>query len=101
MIYSDAVHLHGPLGMVEAPNGDFLVTNSDVINADPNQPSEIVEFTKGGHFVRQLSVDPNPGGAFGIAVSASDDTAILAAVDDNTSILDFFTLNGDFDHDSF
>jgi hypothetical protein len=99
VIYSDAVHLHGPLGMVLAPNGDFLVTNADVINSDPNQPSEIVEFTKGGKFVRQLSVDPGQGGSFGLAVSASDDTAILAAVNDNTASLDIFTLNGDFDRD--
>jgi hypothetical protein len=101
VIYSDAVHLHGPLGMVEAPNGDFLVTNSDVINPDPNQPSEIVEFTKGGQFVSQLSVDPAQGGSFGLAVSSSDDAAILAAVDDNSASLDVFTLNGDFDHDHF
>ena len=90
-----------PTGLVEAPNGDFLVANSDVINADPKQPSEIVEFAKGGQFVRQLSVNPAEGGSFGLAVSASDDTAILAAVDDNTAMLDVFTLNGDFDHDRF
>ncbi len=45
LIYTDATHLHGPLGMAMAPNGDLLVANNDVINSDPNQPSEIVEFT--------------------------------------------------------
>jgi hypothetical protein len=97
VIYQDAVHLHGPLAMVQAPNGDLLVANSDVINIDPKQPSEYVEFTKSGHFVRQLTIDPNLGGSFGMAVATSDDTAIFAAVDDNTAQLDVFTIDGDFD----
>ncbi len=44
-IYQDPVHLHGALAMVLAPNGHLLVSNSDGFNVDPNQPSEIVEFT--------------------------------------------------------
>jgi hypothetical protein len=61
-VYEDNAHLHGPLGLALAPNGDLLVANSDVINPDANQPSEIVEFTVGGRFVKQLSVDPGQGG---------------------------------------
>src|SRR6202051_770633 len=57
LIYTDAVHLHGPLGMAMAPNGDLLVANNDVINSDPNQPSEIVELTPTGGFVTELSAD--------------------------------------------
>jgi hypothetical protein len=94
IIYSDAVHLHGPLAMAEAPNGHLLVSNSDVINSDPNQPSEIVEFTKTGQFVKQLSVDPAQGGSFGLAVKANRQTGttLFAAVDDNTATLTVYTL---------
>jgi hypothetical protein len=93
VIYDDPAHLHGALAMAEAPNGHLLVTNNDVINADPNQPSEIVEFTKYGEFVKEISVDPNLGGSFGLAVAVNDDdTATLAAVDDNTATITIWTL---------
>jgi hypothetical protein len=79
--------------MAEAPNGHLLVTNNDVINADPSQPSEIDEYTKFGEFVKQVSVDPNLGGSFGLAVNkVGFDTAILAAVDDNTASITIWTL---------
>lgn len=88
ILYEDNKHLHGPLGMTIAPNRHLLVSNNDVINSDPAQPSEIVEFTLDGRFVKQISVDPAQGGAFGLNVkSASDDLATFAAVDDNTSVL--------------
>ena len=93
IIYQDDVHLHGALGLAEAPNGHLLVSNNDGINPDPTQPSEIVEFTKDGDFVKQISVDPAPGGAFGLAVHARDDQAVFAAVDDNTNSLIIWTLN--------
>ena len=93
IVYKDNAHLHGALAMAEAPNGHLLVTNNDVINADPNQPSEIVEFTKHGEFVKEIPVDPNLGGSFGLGVNrVSDDTAILAAVDDNTASITIWTL---------
>jgi hypothetical protein len=88
IIYQDPVHLHGALAMAKAPNGHLLVTNNDVINADPNQPSEIVEFTTAGQFVKEISVDPNLGGSFGLNVgNKANGTATLAAVDDNTATL--------------
>src|SRR5579862_3253658 len=37
VIYTDATHLHGPLGMAMAPNGHLLVANADVINSDTTQ----------------------------------------------------------------
>ncbi|MGA7626328.1 MAG: hypothetical protein WB630_04405 [Candidatus Acidiferrales bacterium] len=83
IIYQDNVHLHGPLGMVMAPNGHLLAAQNDAINPNPDEPSEIVEFTITGEFVRQLSVNPNFGGAFGLAVMTSEDVSKLAAVDDN------------------
>jgi hypothetical protein len=92
VIYEDSVHLHGPLGMIMAPNGHLVVANNDAINPDPNQPSEIVEFTIGGKFVKEISVDPNFGGAFGLAVMTKGDTARFAAVDDNVPVLLIWTL---------
>lgn len=93
IIYQDDAHLHGALGMAEAPNGHLLVTNNDGINPDPKQPSEIVEFTKDGNFVKEIPVDPAQGGAFGLAVDVQDDQAIFAAVDDVTNTLTIWTLN--------
>lgn len=93
IIYADNTHLHGALGLASAPNGHLLVTNNDGINPDPNQPSEIVEFTRDGEFVKEISVDPAQGGSFGLAVRTTDDKAIFAAVDDNTSMLLIWTLN--------
>jgi hypothetical protein len=92
VIYTDAVHLHGPLAMAEAPNGHLLVANSDVINSDPHRPSEIVEFTKQGQFVDQLSVDLAQGGSFGLAVDVIAQQSIFAAVDDNTATLLFWRI---------
>jgi hypothetical protein len=93
VIYEDSTHLHGPLAMIMAPNGHLVVANNDAINPDPNQPSEIVEFTIGGRFVKEISVDPNPGGAFGLAVMTQGDVARFAAVDDNASVLLIWTLS--------
>jgi hypothetical protein len=93
IVYQDNVHLHGALGLAQAPNGHLLVTNNDGINVDPTQPSEIVEFTKQGEFVKELSVDPALGGSFGLAVNNVGDVATFAAVDDNTATLIIWTLN--------
>jgi hypothetical protein len=95
IIYQDDTHLHGALAMTEAPNGHLLVSNNDTINPDPNQTSEIVEFTKGGDFVKEISVDPMPGGSFGLAVNKLGNQAVFAAVDDNTASLIIWTLNLD------
>jgi len=92
VVYSDAIHLHGPLAMAAAPNGDLLVSNSNVFNVDPTRPSEIVEFTKSGKFVKQLSVDPNLGGSFGLAVNLINNIASFAAVDDNAANLTIYTI---------
>ncbi len=92
LVYQDATHLHGPLDLALAPDGHLLVANSDGQNADPNQPSELVEFTAEGKFVSQYSLDPNNGGAFGLAIhSFGQGTIRVAAVDDNQNILDMWT----------
>ena len=93
IVYADNVHLHGPLGLARAPNGHLLVTNNDAVNADATQVSEIVEFTIDGQFVKEISVDPAPGGAFGLAVSVKGDMATFAAVDDNTASISIWQVN--------
>ncbi len=87
VIYQDPLHLHGVLDLVLLPNGHLLVANSDGSNADPNQPSEIVEFTTAGQFVTQFSVDPNNGGAFGVNIQNVGGAVRFAAVDDNANSL--------------
>jgi hypothetical protein len=92
LLFQDIVHLHGPLDMTILPDGHLLVANSDGSNADPNQPSELVEFTAGGEFVGQMPVDPNNGGAFGLAINNFGWGAFrLAAVDDNANTLSIWT----------
>ncbi|MBV8377185.1 MAG: hypothetical protein JO279_09295, partial [Verrucomicrobia bacterium] len=94
VIYADDVHLHGALAMAAAPNGHLLVSNSDGINADPHQPSEIVEFTVNGEFIGEIAVDAAPGGAFGLSlVQLNDDQVSFAAVDDNANVLKLMTVN--------
>jgi hypothetical protein len=92
VVYEDRTHLHGPLGMAKAPNGDLLVANSDAINSDPNQPSEIVEFTIEGKFVKQLSVDPAQGASFGLAVASGPGGTRFAYVDDAANTLTIWKL---------
>jgi hypothetical protein len=100
VVYDDPEHLHGALGLAMAPNGHLLVTNNDSQQLgflDPNNPgahpSELVEFTVKGEFVKQISIDPTPGGSFGLAVeSLGHGTAKLAAVDDSVNLFVIWTL---------
>jgi hypothetical protein len=87
LVFADP-HLRGPLALVFAPNGHLLAANGDAVNGDPTHPSEIVEFTKAGQFVREFNVDAGQGGAFGLATVLSVDGAFnFAAVDDNTNAI--------------
>ncbi|WP_395065346.1 hypothetical protein [Paraburkholderia silvatlantica] len=93
LIYQDNAHLHGPLALALAPNGHLVTANGDAVNADPQQPSEIVEFTVDGQFVAQMSVDPTPGSAFGLAFGMDSQRHVqFAAVDDNTNSATVWTL---------
>ncbi|MCP3714958.1 hypothetical protein [Paraburkholderia sp. CNPSo 3281] len=93
LIYQDNTHLHGPLALALAPNGHLVTANGDAVNADPQQPSEIVEFTVEGQFVAQMSVDPTAGSAFGLAFGMnSAHHSQFAAVDDNTNSATVWTL---------
>ena len=86
-------HLRGPLALRFAPDGDLLAANGDAVNADPEHPSEIVEFTRFGQFVREYDVDASEGGAFGLdALLESDGRPNYAVVDDVTSNLSVYRL---------
>ena len=91
VVYQDDAHLRGPLGLVLAPNGDLITANGDAVNPDPTQTSELVEFTPGGKFVGEFSIDPNPGAAFGLAATDTGGVLRLAAVEDGTNSLDVWT----------
>ncbi|ACB94922.1 conserved hypothetical protein [Beijerinckia indica subsp. indica ATCC 9039] len=86
LVFSDT-HLRGPLALAFAPNGNLLTSNGDAVNPDPTHPSEIVEFTKGGEFVRQYNVDAGQGAAFGIttALPGGGPGFNFAAVNDATN----------------
>jgi len=93
LVVNDAAHLHGPLGLALAPNGDLVSAQGDAVNpsTDPNGQSAIVEFTRRGAFVAQFSVEPSTAGAaFGVAVDPLGSQ--FAIVDDALNTLDQWTL---------
>ncbi len=92
LIYADATHLHGPVGLIQAPDGNFIAANTDAVNPDSKQPSELVEFTAAGKFVDQVSVDPSPGAAFGLAVGSSNGSTVLAVLSDNQAVMSVRTV---------
>ena len=87
VVYADLAHLHGPLGLTFAPDGNLVVANGDAVNPDPNNSSTLVEFTKAGKFVGQISINPNAGGAFGVTSMFVGPAAHFAAVNDITNML--------------
>ncbi|KVS77968.1 hypothetical protein WK41_04950 [Burkholderia cepacia] len=88
--------MSGPLTLALAPNGHLVTANGDAVNADAQQPSEIVEFTVDGRFVAQMQGDTVPGAAFGLAFGhGSKDQRQFAAVDDNTNTATVRTLRSD------
>lgn len=93
VVYQDNEHLHGPLALAFAPNGDLVTANGDAVNPDPQQSSEIVEFTPQGRFVAQMQVDPAVGAAFGLAFGqSSTGQSQFAAVNDGTNTALVWTL---------
>jgi hypothetical protein len=81
----DDQRLRGPLGLVLSPVGTLLTANGDAVNDDPMHPSEIVEFTTKGAFIRESNIESMQGGAFGLATATSPGFPIVfsfAAVDD-------------------
>ncbi|MBV8514201.1 MAG: hypothetical protein JO260_02765, partial [Acidobacteria bacterium] len=88
LFIQDNTHLHGPLGLALAPNGNLLSAQGDAVNPDPKHVSEIVEFSPHGKFVDEFAIDPAAGSAFGLAIRRLDDGFVFAAVDDGTNVLD-------------
>jgi hypothetical protein len=74
VIYDDQTVLHGPLGLIFAPNGHLITANADPTHFSPSatDPSEIIEITPGGTFVRKFSIDPNAGSAFAVDINDND-----------------------------
>ena len=74
VVFDDQTVLHGPLGLIFAPNGNLITANADPAHFPPTatDPSEIIEITRGGTFVREFSIDPNPGAAFAVLVKDED-----------------------------
>jgi hypothetical protein len=92
VIFADSNHLHGPMGLALAPNGHLIAANNDSIKADTSQPSEIVEFTVSGKFVRQFSIDPTIDAPFGIAIGEFNDANAFAYLNDNKNTLSVWRL---------
>ena len=91
-IVSDPAELHGPLGLVLAPNGDLIAANGDAANPG-GTPNDLVEFNRKGDFVGSFQVDPGaPGAAFGITLSVDNGKLEFVAVNDNANTVEFFTL---------
>ena len=68
VVYDDQTVLHGPLGLIFAPNGNLITANADPAHFPPTatDPSEIIEIGPDGTFIRKFSIDPNPGAAFAV-----------------------------------
>jgi hypothetical protein len=69
-VFFSGTPLRGPVGLTLAPNGHVIASNSDAVNGDPTNPSEIVEFTHDGNFLREYDVNEAQGAAFGVAFGA-------------------------------
>jgi hypothetical protein len=87
VIYNDQNILHGPLGLIIAPNGDLITANADpaTFPPGPTDPSEIIEISPTGGLVREFSIDPNAGSAFAIAAANKGPINQFAYVDDFVS----------------
>jgi hypothetical protein len=95
-VFSNQTVLHGPLGLVLAPNGNLITANGDAVDAGGMQ-NELVEFTTQGLLVAQYQMDSGaPGSAFGIASSTSLGSVHFASVDDNFNTVTVWTVPAGF-----
>jgi DNA-binding beta-propeller fold protein YncE len=86
LIYGDQTVLHGPLGLLIAPNGNLITANADPAAFQPGSDTgEIIEITRTGRLVRTFSIDPNAGSAFAIAIANKRSVNQFAYVDDFVS----------------
>lgn len=94
VVFSDSTHLRGPLGLIRATNGDLITANADpsTVTKSTAGPSEIVEFTKHGQFVRTFSIDSAAGSAFAINELIRGDFNQFSYVDDAEATLTILRL---------
>jgi DNA-binding beta-propeller fold protein YncE len=94
VVFADQTHLHGPLGLTFAPNGNLITANGDAVNSVAGMQNELVEFTPQGNFVAQYQLDGGPlGAAFGVASTANGTSFRFAAVDDDLNTLTVWTIS--------
>jgi hypothetical protein len=93
LVFADSTLLHGPLGLILAPNGNLITANADPSTITSTAgPSEIVEFTPAGQFVRTFSIDSAPGSAFAINVVTKGNVKQFSYVDDAQATLTILRL---------
>jgi SMP-30/Gluconolactonase/LRE-like region len=94
--FSDSAHLRGPLGLILATNGHLITANADPSTITPSistaGPSQIVEFTKHGHFVRTFSIDSASGSAFALNELFKKEAIQFSYVDDAEATLTIWRL---------
>jgi len=95
VVFADQTHLHGPLGLTRAPNGNLITANGDAPSVNPGgTQNDLVEFTEQGMFVADHQLDSGaPGAAFGIASAISRGAVRFAAVDDDLNAVIVWTLH--------
>jgi hypothetical protein len=94
ILFSSQSYLRGPLGLALAPNGDLLIANGDVVNADPAHPSEVVEITQKGQLVGEFSTFTQTAAPFGIGVGVSGSVVTIGVVNDDTNTINVYFVTG-------
>lgn len=89
VVFADSTHLRGPLGLILATNGHLITANADPSSVTDSTagPSEIVEFTKSGRFVRTFSIDSASGSAFAVNELLENGNIQFSYVDDAEATL--------------
>lgn len=99
IVFSDQQHLHGPLGLVLASNGNLITANGDAVNPG-GTPNDLLEFTPQGFLASMYQLDGgDPGGAFGVAFTGSAGVPKFAAVDDDLNTVTVWKLRSSFGGD--
>lgn len=76
-MFADQTHLHGPLGLTLAPNGNLITANGDAVNAGGRQ-NELLEFMPQGLLVAQDEIDAGaPGSALELQSRLSGILSVL------------------------
>ncbi len=85
--------MRGPVGLILAPDGNLLTTNGDAVNIDPNQPSELIEFSRCGKFLGERSIDSAEGAAYGLATTGTKHVTLMTGSDDTNALDERFVTN--------